>query len=82
MARAYIDQLKRNNALSDAMLADLSAALDSAAMPLQNGSRDKALATRIKKLAATLNDKSAGANTLRQRAGLSETLKGIAARLR
>ena len=78
VARAYIDQLERSDALSDELVADLAAALDQA----ESGDRDKKLARKLKSLAKALDDDSGDAITTRRRAGLAETLSGIAAGLR
>ena len=82
VARAYMDQLKRSNALSTPVLTDLNAAMDSAASRLEEGGRDRQLATRLQSLAASLEKGDGDAVTTKRRAGLSETLRGIAARLR
>ena len=82
VARAYIDQLKRSNALSDAVVADLTAALDRSAAQLENGARDPQLAAKLEMLAAALHKDSGDAITTRRRAALAETLSGIAAGLR
>jgi len=78
VARAYIDQLERDGALSDSLMADLAAALDQA----ENGTGDKKLARKLKSLAKAVDDDSGDAITTRRRAGLAETLSGIAAGLR
>jgi uncharacterized protein (DUF305 family) len=78
VARAYIDQLKRDDALSDSMVAELSAALGQA----ESGAGDKKLARELKSLAKALNKKGGDGVTAKRRAGLAETLNGIAAGLR
>ncbi len=78
VARAYMDQLERDDALSDSLAADLAAALEQA----ESGDRDKKLARRLKSLARALDDDSGDAITTKRRAGLAETLTGIAAGLR
>ncbi len=82
VARAYIDQLERDDALSDSLVADLAAALDRSASQLENGARDRKLAAKLKSLAAALEDEGGDAIAARRRAGLAETLSGIAAGLR
>ena len=82
VARAYIDQLERSEALSASTVADLNAALDRSASRLEDDARDDELATRLESLAAELNDGNSDAITNKRRAALSETLGGIAARLR
>ncbi len=82
VARAYLDQLKRSDALSTSVVADLTAALDTAASRLEEGGRDRQLARRLQSLAAGLDGGGGDALTTKRRAGLSETLNGIATRLR
>ena len=82
IARAYIDQLERSEALSDAQVADLTAALDRSASQLDARAPDEALAAELESLAAVVDDDSGDAITIRRRAGLAETLSGIAGRLR
>jgi len=81
VARAYLDQLERNNALQASFAADLDAALNRSASALQDGARDEELAAQLESLAATLESGDIGIATMR-RAALAETLSGIAARLR
>jgi len=82
VARAYIDQLQRSDTLSTSVVADLTAALDRSASRLADGARDEELATRLESLAADLYDDSGDTITNKRRAALSETLDGIARRLR
>jgi uncharacterized protein (DUF305 family) len=82
VARAYIDQLQRSEALSQSLVTELTTTLDSAASRLEDGGRDKGLAKKLKSLAAKLKADGADAATTKRRAALGETLKGIAARLR
>jgi hypothetical protein len=81
IARAYIDQLTRDNAISDSLVADLSTALDSSATRIQNGASDKALAAKLNSLAASLEDDGGDAITSKRRTALAETLSGIAVAL-
>ena len=78
VARAYIDQLERDNALSDSLAAELAAALGQA----ESGARDKKLVRELKSLAKALKKEGGDGVTARRRAGLAETLRGIAAGLR
>ena len=78
IARAYIDQLTRDNAISDSLVADLATALDSSATRIQNGASDKALAAKLNSLAASLEDDGGDAITSKRRTALAETLSGIA----
>jgi uncharacterized protein (DUF305 family) len=82
VARAYMDQLVRNDALSDFMVADLSSALDRSASQLDKGESDQGLADELESLAAALGNDSGDAIEARRRAGLAETLGGIASGLR
>jgi hypothetical protein len=82
VAGAYIDQLQRDNALSQMMIADLNAALERSAVQLDNGGSDAELAESLESLAMAINKVGGDAVTMKRRAALSETLGGIAARLR
>jgi hypothetical protein len=82
VARAYIDQLERSESLSASTLSDLAAALDRSASRLEDGAHDGELATRLESLAADLDEENGDAITNKRQAALSETLGGIAARLR
>ncbi|MBT8103161.1 MAG: DUF305 domain-containing protein, partial [Gammaproteobacteria bacterium] len=82
VARAYLDQLQRDKALSAMFVADLTEALDRSELPLQNGARDKALAAKLKSLAKTLKTGGGDAITTKRRSALAETLNGIASGLR
>ena len=82
VARAYVDQLERSEALATALIADLNEALDRSASQLEDGGLDKDLAADLESLAADLEDDSGDAITNKRRAALSDTVGGIAARLR
>ena len=82
VARAYIDQLERSDSLSASAMSALNAALDSSASRLEDGAGDEALAAQLESLAAGLAGDGGNAVTMKRRAGLAETLAGIAARLR
>ena len=81
VARAYMDQLGRSDALPAAVVADLNAALDSADTVLADGGRNRALGRELDSLASRIDD-SGDAITRKRKAALSNTLEGIAARLR
>ena len=82
VARAYLDQLTRDDRVSASFAADLDTALSRSESALQDDSGDAELAARIESLAAALEtDANGGIETGRQ-AALAETLVGIAARLR
>ncbi len=82
VARAYIDQLQRSDSLSASLVADLSAALDRSGLRLEDGASDEALAESLEMLSMALHNIGGDAITNKRRAALSETLGGIAARLR
>ena len=83
VARAYVDQLARGEALSGSRSAELEEALDAAAARLASGGPDRRLASRLEVLARDVADAGrSDAASARRRAGLSETLAGIAGRLR
>lgn len=82
VAQAYIDQLVRAQALSPAIVTDLTNALVQAKSPIDNGRRDEALAARLSLLATQLTASSSDAAAARRTASLKETLTGIARRLR
>ena len=82
VARAYLDQLDRENALSAAFAADLDAALERSESTLQTGARDEELATQLESLAAAVESDAGDGITMTQHAALADTLGGIAARLR
>ncbi len=81
VARAYIDQLARGQALPPATISNLTSALDQAESRIEAGRPDRALARRLGSLAARL-ETAAGAATDTRTATLRKTLTGIAARLR
>ncbi len=82
VARAYIDQLRRDpSALSAATLDDISGAVDLAASRLTAGERDRSVAGRLEALARGLAANGADATTQKRKSGLAETLSGLAQRL-
>ncbi len=82
VARAYLDQLERGGELSESLRTDLTAALDRSQAQLQNGGRDEDLAAGLETLAATLNGNRGDGAAGKRVAALSQTLRGIAAKLR
>jgi hypothetical protein len=82
VARAYMDQLARTNALPASAVGDLNSALDRSESQLADGNKDRDLARRLESLAKDVGKDAGDATTTKQRAGLAETLTGIAARLR
>jgi uncharacterized protein (DUF305 family) len=82
VARAYLDQLERSDALPASTTAELAAVLDDAAARLGNGARDKALAARLDSLAASLDAPDGDSFAAKRSDGLAHAMNGIAARLR
>ena len=82
VARAYIDQLNRNKALSVDQLQELNAALDSADARLIAGKSDKSLAKNIQKMAKNIKGGKGDSVTQKRRSDLASTLNAIAKRLR
>ena len=80
VARAYMDQLTRDQALSAATLARLDAALGRAAPLLEANGKDAAVAAELRSLAGELGASGDGQTAKRLR-GLRQTLTGIADRL-
>ena len=80
VARAYIDQLARDNAMPVAMMERITAALDQATPLVESGGRDAALARQFRALADQVVVSGAD-QTAKRMAGLKETLAGIAARV-
>ncbi len=81
VARAYIDQLNRDDALAPGILDELSETLIAASAALELGGRDRNTANQLRRLARNLGDDGNEA-TEKRRESLAETLNGIAARLR
>jgi hypothetical protein len=84
VARAYLDQLGRNNAISAERSAALSAALDRASRSLASEKRGgREIASQLDGLAADLGKETAPSRRDQGRLqSLAETVKGIAASLR
>ena len=80
VARAYLDQLARDNALPEALMSRLIAALDRATPVVDTNGTDAALARDLRSLVAEIPASAAG-QTARRMAGLKETLSGIADRV-
>lgn len=77
-----MDQLARTNALPASAVGDLNSALDRSESQLADGNKDRDLARRLESLAKDVGKDAGDATTTKQRAGLAETLTGIAERLR
>ena len=82
VARAYMDQLERASALSDDEKSELTDALDRSAAELESGDRNRGLSRELQSLARTVAREDGSAMDVKRRAGLADTLNGIAARLR
>ena len=83
VARAYLDQLARDEGLSESLAADLGEKLDRSTERLAEGARDEDLAAGLDALGAALAEEDPGdALARKRRLALGETLSGIAARLR
>lgn len=82
VALAYIDQLDRTSALSAGEKNDLADALDRSAAQLASGDRNRGLSRELQSLARNLGRGAGTDMDSKRRAGLAETLNGIAARLR
>ncbi len=78
VAKAYIDQLERSDALADNLLSDLASALNRATAALDTGSRDRHLAGRLQDLAKRVHAGGGDSLTVSRRAALAESLLGIA----
>lgn len=81
VARAYLDQLVREKSLSDSFAAELAVAIDVATAELEAGESDAEVKSELQSLAAALQMDTGNSITAKRRAGLAETLTGIAARL-
>ncbi len=81
VARAYLDQLQRQDAVAAATATDIGAALKEAEIALNAGLGDEMLATTLRLLAGSLTPEGGDAAARRQKAALAETLSGIAAKL-
>ncbi len=79
VARAYIDQLKRDDALSTQLLTNLNSALDKA--EAAQGA-DAALAKTLTDLAGNLGADASNAMVQKRLTRLGDTLKGIAAKMK
>ena len=83
-ARAYLDQLERAGAISEARIQAVSAVLEGAEVQLQAGTGDPSLAGDLEGMAEQLVAEGVSLEGIDRRrvAGLGDTLEGIANRLR
>ena len=77
-----MDQLKRSDSLTVSLQADVNAALEAWMNQVETGGKDNKVAAKLKSLATSLKSGTGDAIATKQRAGLAETLKGLAAQLR
>jgi uncharacterized protein (DUF305 family) len=83
VARAYLDQLARDEGLSESLALELDEALDRSVAQLIDGARDEDLAATLESLVAALEEEGQGDSIAEmRRAALGQTLSEIAARLR
>lgn len=80
VAKAYLDQLARDNAMPVEMMARMTAILDQATPLVEGNTRDAAVAQALTALAAEVQADGTD-QTAKRMAGLKETLAGIAARV-
>lgn len=82
VARAYVDQLQRQGALSADKVSALTGALDQATARVTAGGKDAALASTLTTLAGGLGSSGADATATRRTTALKASLEGLAASLR
>ena len=82
VAKAYMDQLERDEALPESSAERLRAALDQAGLALEADTSNGDLATQLDSFAASFKESTGEGITGTRQAKLAETLAGIAARLR
>ena len=80
VAKAYLDQLTRDNAMPVEMMARMTAILDQATPLVEGNTRDAAVAQALTALAAEVQADGTD-QTAKRMAGLKETLAGIAERV-
>jgi len=80
VAKAYLDQLARDNAMPAETMAQMTAALDQATPLVDGGSRDAAVARSLTAMARDIRVTGTD-QTAKRMSGLKETLEGIAGRI-
>ena len=80
VAKAYLDQLARDNAMPAETMAQMTAALDQATPLVDGGSRDAAVARSLAAMARDIRVTGTD-QTAKRMSGLKETLEGIAQRI-
>jgi len=81
VAKAYVDQLERERALTPARIRDLRAALDRAQPALEQGRRDRASGARLRALAGDLNSGAGSEQARKRMAELKQVLTAVADKL-
>jgi hypothetical protein len=81
VARAYLDQLQRDEGLSEALVAGVQETLTAAEKALKDSNRDRKLARELDTIAKSLESVAIG-TTQQRKNGLAKTLTGMADRLR
>lgn len=81
VARAYLDQLARDNAMPAEMMGRITAVLDQATPLVESNGKDAAVAQQLQALAGEIRATGGTDATAKRMAGLKETLSGIAAQL-
>ena len=82
VAMAYVDQLKREDALPAALAGDLDRALVEAEKAIRDGSSDRRLSNELKSLAKQLDADDEAGMTAQRKAALASALGGMATGLR
>jgi uncharacterized protein (DUF305 family) len=82
VARVYLDQLEKSQALPAILVIDIINSLDEAGTRLDQDKRGRRLAGKLDSFAASLSSDEGDAITLRRKNSLAATLTGIAERLR
>ena len=81
MAQAYVDQLRRQNALDPALLDRLTAALTQATADVAAGRKDPAVAASLAEMGRALPAAGPDAQAGRRLTALKSTLAGVSAGL-
>ena len=82
VARAYLDQLRRDGGLPPATLADIDETLELVSARLAQGTSDQRLAKQLQSLARSVHRDDSDALALKRKQALADALDGLAARLR
>ncbi|MEM6775257.1 MAG: DUF305 domain-containing protein, partial [Pseudomonadota bacterium] len=81
VARAYIDQLAREEQMPEQDRSALEELLTAASASLAEEDRDRSLARKLERMAGSLRRARDSGTTQRRREALADTLQGIAKRL-